>query len=124
VKAWKAALAAAIATAAIALIVIAPMAQSSKSHGGLKVTTVDESTFSGRAVAKCPRGYVVIGGGLGTGPSEVILNAVKRTPRKWEVDTDFSGSINKRGGPTARAQAICAKGTGGFHVKDKGELGG
>ena len=41
-KAWKAALAAAIATAAIALIVVAPMAQSSKSHPGLRLVTVDE----------------------------------------------------------------------------------
>ncbi len=64
-KAWKAALAAAIATAAIALIVVAPMAQSSKSRGGLKVATVTSGFQpSGQATAKCPRGYVAIGGGF------------------------------------------------------------
>jgi hypothetical protein len=122
VKAWKAALAAAIATAAIALIVVAPMAQSGKRKGGLKIVTADEFTFTGRAVAKCPRKYVVVGGGSNTGATSTIVQSQKRDSRRWEVRT--AGGEDKRGGPLAVAQAICAKGTGGFEVRDAGEVGG
>ncbi len=121
-KAWTAALAAAIATAAIALIVIAPLAQSSsKRHPGLKVVTASDFSFSGRAVAKCPRKYVVVGGGADTGPDAAITQFGKNGSRRWRVRTVATGPT-KRGGPSAGAQAICAKGTGGFKLTDRGEL--
>jgi hypothetical protein len=116
VKAWKAALAAAIATAAIALIVIAPMAQSSKSRGRLKVTTVVKSAAGHRAVAKCPRGYVVISGGFDIGtPSNTVIDSFKLDDRRWVVDTFGS---DKRGVTNANSQAICVKGARGFKVAD------
>jgi hypothetical protein len=120
VKAWKAALAAAFATAAIALIVVAPMAQSSKSRGGLKIVSVTSGFRSTHATAKCPRGYVAIGGGF-LGPDPGVTTSEKLDERRWQVDV--VGTAGKRGA-TADAQAICAKGTGGFKVTDKGEADG
>jgi hypothetical protein len=109
-----AALAAAIATAAIALVVIAPLAQGGdKRHAGLKVVSVTSGFRDGRATATCPRGYVAVGGGfLGLDPPATSL---KVDQRRWRVIVD---------GGTADAQVVCAKGTGGFKLKDLGEADG
>ena len=115
-KAWRAALAAAIATAAIALIVIAPLAQSSKRHGGLKVIAVLGGFHEAQAVAKCPKGYVIVGGGFG-GVEPGVTNSAKADSRHWVVN--IAGPNDKRA-PSINAQAICAKGTGGFQLTDKG----
>jgi hypothetical protein len=119
VKAWKAALAAAVASAAIALIVVAPLAQSSKRRGGLKVVTTTSGFGGGQATAKCPRGFVVIGGGFNN-PEPGVTTAFKLDQRRWRVTVVGS---DKRG-VSADAQAICAKGTGGFRVQDEGEADG
>ncbi|MGH2976441.1 MAG: hypothetical protein ACRDLL_16495, partial [Solirubrobacterales bacterium] len=120
VKAGKAALAAAIATAAIALVVVAPMAQSSRSRGGLKVVSVTSGFRDSQADAKCPRGFVVVGGGFfGSGPS--VSSSLKVDERRWRVIAD---DPNNKRAATADAQAICAKGTGGFKVTDLGEADG
>jgi hypothetical protein len=120
VKAWKAALAAAIAIAAIALIVIAPMAQSGKGKGGLKVVSVTSGFHTGQATAKCPRGFTIVGGGFfGSGPG--VTTSQKLDERRWRVAV--SGP-NKRGGAAADAQAICVKGSRGFKVTDLGEADG
>jgi hypothetical protein len=118
VKAWKAALAASVAAAAIALIVVAPMAQSSKSHGGLKVVSVTRSGLSGpnAATAKCPRGFVAIAGGF-EGQQVDVRSSEKRDERHWTVTA--VAPPGKRG-ELLTAQAICAKGTGGFRVSDAG----
>ena len=112
-KAWKAALAAAIATAAIALIVIAPLAQSSsKRHPGLKVVSVD-APGHGTTTARCPKGFVPIGGGFDTVDGN-IQESFRSSRRGWEVGIDVpSGSVS--------AIATCAKGTGGFDIDDAGE---
>jgi hypothetical protein len=113
VKAWKAALAAAIASAAIALIVIAPLAQSSsKRHPGLKVVTVD-SFGNGRTTANCPRGFIPIAGGFSSVDGN-ITHSFRSSRRGWQVELD-----NPTGGVTGIA--TCAKGTGGFKLKDAGE---
>jgi hypothetical protein len=114
VKAWIAALAAAIATAVIAAIVIAPLAQGGgKRRAGLKVVSVTSGFHSGQATATCPRGYVAVGGGfLGVDP---VTNSLKVDKRRWRVNVDEG---------TADAQAVCAKGTGGFKLRDLGEADG
>ncbi len=118
VKAWRAALAAAIATAAIALIVIAPLAQSSKRHGGLKVIAVSGGFHEAQAVAKCPKGYVIVGGGFG---------GVERGSRIGQGRLAALGGEHRRPNdkraPSINAQAICAKGTGGFQLTDNGRRG-
>jgi hypothetical protein len=121
VRAWTAALAAAIATAAIALIVIAPMAQSSgKRHPALKVVSVTSGFQDGQATAKCPRGFSVVGGGFfGSGP--LVSTSLKVDERRWRVIAD---DLNSKRATSADAQAICAKGTGGFKVRDLGEADG
>jgi hypothetical protein len=114
VKAWKAALAAAIATAAIAVIVIAPMAQSSgKRHPGLKVVTVDQFGSNGTATARCPRGFVPIAGGFDTVDGSIV-ESFRSSRRGWQVGIDV---------PTGGVSSIatCAKGTGGFRLNDAGE---
>lgn len=112
-KAWKAALAAAIASAAIALIVIAPMAQSSgKRHPGLKVLTVGRSG-NGTATATCPRGFIPIGGGFAS-VDGAITHSFRSSRRGWQVELDDpSGNVS--------SIATCAKGTGGFKLADAGE---
>jgi hypothetical protein len=118
VKAWKAALAASIATAAIALVVVAPMAQSSRSPG-LKVMSVPAggaASSPDTVTAKCPRGFVAVAGGFNA--QEVnVLQSEKRDARRWTVRAQ--PSFTKRG-QLLEAQAICAKGTGGFRVRDAG----
>ena len=85
-KAWKAALAASVAAAAIALIVVAPMAQSSRSPGGLKVVSVTALGGSNpnTVTAKCPRGFVAIAGGFDAQQVNV-LRSEKRDKRRWTV---------------------------------------
>lgn len=118
-KAWKAALAAAVASAAIALIVVAPMAQSSKSREGLKIISTGDLAGSGHATAKCPRGFVVVGGGF-TNVDAGVIQSQKDGERRWTVTV--VGPNDKRArGASAGAQAVCAKGTGGFQVTDAGE---
>jgi hypothetical protein len=113
VKAWKAALAAAIATAAVALIVIAPLAQSSSKHRpGLKVVTVD-AFGNGTTTARCPRGFIPIGGGFASVGGN-ITKSFRSIRRGWEVTIDAPD-----GGVTGIA--TCAKGTGGFNFDDAGE---
>ncbi len=114
-KAWKAALAGSIATAVVALIVVAPMAQSSKSSKGLKIVT-ESSTGSTDATAKCPRGYVVIGGGFDSQETGGVARSEKVDERRWSVR---AAVLTKRV-QFVEAQAICAKGTGGFEVSDAG----
>jgi hypothetical protein len=114
-KAWKGALASAIATAAIALAVIAPLAQGGgKRHPGLKVVSVTSGFRAERATATCPRGYVAIGGGffVATDPEQ----SFKLDRRRWRVSVSDEGPD-----PTSDAQAVCAKGTGGFELRDLGE---
>ena len=112
-KAWKAALAAAIASAAIALIVIAPLAQSSsKRHPGLKVVTVD-SFDNGTTTANCPRGFIPIAGGFSSADGN-ITHSFRSSERGWRVELD-----TPTGGVTGIA--TCAKGTGGFKLNDAGE---
>jgi hypothetical protein len=115
VKAWKGALAGSIATAVIALIVVAPMAQSSKSSKGLKIVT-EVSSGSTDATAKCPRGYVVIGGGFNSQETGGVARSEKVDQRRWAV----RGAVLPKRGQLVEAQAICAKGTGGFRVSDAG----
>jgi hypothetical protein len=118
VKAWKAALAAAIATAAIALVVIAPLAQGGgKRHPGLKVVTTTSGFRGERATATCPRGYVATGGGFFIG--EGVIASYKLDQRRWRVSVS-----DNQPDPTADAQVVCAKGTGGFRLNDAGEAGG
>jgi hypothetical protein len=112
VKAWKAALAAAIASAAIALIVIAPMAQSGKRHPGLKVVGVHAGS-QGTATARCPRGFIPIAGGFSTVDGN-ITHSFRSSKRSWRVELD-----NPTGDVTGNA--TCAKGTGGFDLDDAGE---
>jgi hypothetical protein len=118
VKAWKAALAASVAAAAIALIVVAPMAQSSRSPG-LKVVSV--TAFGGgspnTATAKCPRGFVAIAGGFDAQQVNV-LRSQKRDQRRWTVRAE--PFVPTKRGQLLHAQAVCAKGTGGFRVRDAG----
>ena len=117
-KAWKAALAASVAAAAIALIVVAPMAQSSRSPGGLKVVSVTALGGSNpnTVTAKCPRGFVAIAGGFDSQQVNV-LRSEKRDKRHWTVRAE---QIPTKRGQLLHAQAVCAKGTGGFHVRDAG----
>ena len=117
-KAWKAALAASVAAAAIALIVVAPMAQSSSSPGGLKVVSVTAlgGGSPNTVTAKCPRGFVAIAGGFDAQQVNV-LRSEKRDKRRWTVRAE---PIFTKRGQLLHAQAVCAKGTGGFHVKDAG----
>jgi hypothetical protein len=118
VKAWKAALAASVATAAIALIMVAPMAQSSKRHGGLKIVSVVNAGISSDvATAKCPQGFVAIAGGF-EGQGIDAQSSEKQGERRWTV-TGVASSTKR--GQLLRAQAICAKGTGGFRVNDVGK---
>ena len=114
-KAWKAALAGSIATAVIALIVVAPMAQSSKSSKGLKIVT-ESSTGTTDATAKCQRGYVAIGGGFDSQEVGGVAQSEKLGERRWTV----RGAVLTKRGQLVEAQAICAKGTGGFQVSDAG----
>ena len=114
-KAWKSALAGSIATAVIALIVVAPMAQSSKSSKGLKIVT-EVSRGSADATAKCPRGYVVIGGGFNSQETGGVARSEKVDQRRWAV----TGAVLPKRGQFVEAQATCAKGTGGFRVSDAG----
>jgi hypothetical protein len=124
VKAWKAALAAAITTAVIAVIVIAPMAQGGKGHAGLngkrhaglKVVTTTSGFRGERATARCPRGFVATGGGFLVG--EGVIQSYKLGQRRWRVAVSDNAPQ-----PTADAQVVCAKGTGGFKVTDAGEAG-
>ncbi|HEY7151097.1 MAG TPA: hypothetical protein VH391_05405 [Solirubrobacterales bacterium] len=115
-SAWRAALAAAIATAAIALIVIAPMTASSKSTKRLKIVT--EHAHGGiQATAKCPRGYVAIAGGSEAQETGGVGFSEKVGARRWEV----RGAVApKRRGQLVDAQVICAKGAGGLRVVDLG----
>jgi hypothetical protein len=117
VKAWKAALAAAIATAAIALIVVAPMTASSKSTKTLKIVTEFDSGGVS-AKARCPRGYVAIAGGAETQETGGIGTSEKQGERRWYVQ----GAMlpKRKRGQLVVAQAICAKGSGGLRVKDLG----
>jgi hypothetical protein len=115
VKAWRAALAAAIATAAISFIAMAPAAQSGKSAGKLKITTASKSGQV-QAAATCPKGYVVIGGGFSA--SEVnVINDRKQDENTWIVQT--APPNGKRLGPVT-ASAVCAKGANGLKVVDSG----
>jgi hypothetical protein len=119
VKAWKAALAASIATAVIALIVVAPMAVSSKSRPGLKVVSVAAgggASSPDTVTAKCPRGFVAIAGGF-NGQEVNVLQSEKRDERRWTVRAE--PSLSKRG-QLLEAKAVCAKGIHGFHVTDAG----
>ena len=111
-KAWKAALAAAIASAAIALIVIAPMAQSSRSHPGLRVATVDQFGH-GTATARCPRGFIPIGGEFDSSDGS-ITSSHRSSERGWRVAIDVpEGGVS--------SIALCGKGIGGFNLDDAGE---
>jgi hypothetical protein len=110
--AWKAALAAAIATAVIALIVIAPMAQSSKSHPGLRVVSVD-GFGHGAATARCPRGFTPIAGGFSS-VDGAITHSFRSSRRSWRVEIDASeGNVS--------SIATCVKPIGGFNFDDAGE---
>jgi hypothetical protein len=81
------------------------------------VTTVQKSSAGNRAVAKCPRGYVVISGGFDTArPGNTVVDSFKQDERRWAVDT--AGAPGKRGVTNAAAEAICVKGGGGFEVAD------
>jgi hypothetical protein len=114
VKAWMTAIASAIATAAIALLVIAPIAQSSKHAPGLKLVTV-ENSGTGGATAKCPKRFVPIGGGFkgvdGSVRTSVNGAVAGLSKRSWRVEIDAPGG-------QVSAFATCAKGTGGFKLKD------
>ena len=118
-KAWKAALAASVAAAAIALIMVAPMAQSSKSPGGLKVVSVTAlgGGSPNTVTAKCPRGFVAIAGGFDAQQANV-LRSEKRDKRRWTVRVE--PIVPTKRGQLLHAQVVCAKGTGGFHVRDAG----
>jgi hypothetical protein len=118
VKSWKAALAASVAAAVIALIVVAPMAQSSR-NPGLKVVSVTSGGTGGpnTATAKCPRGFVAIAGGFDAQQANVVHSG-KRDKRRWTVRAE--PIVPTKRGQLLHAQAVCAKGTGGFHIKDAG----
>jgi hypothetical protein len=111
-NAWKAAVAAALVTAAISFAALAPAAAP---NGKLKITT---ATKSGQvqAAASCPKGYVVIGGGFSAGEGTVINNQ-KQDENTWIVQTAPTGP--KRG-VVVVAKAVCAKGTNGLKVVDSG----
>jgi hypothetical protein len=113
-KAWKAAVAAALVTAAISFTALAPAAPSGKGASKLKITT---ATKSGplQAAASCPKGYVVVGGGFSSLGGSVINNR-KQDENTWIVQTAPGG---KRGSSVI-AQAVCAKGTNGVKVVDSG----
>ena len=117
-KAWKAALAASVATAAIALIVGAPMAQSSR-NPGLKVVSVTAlgGSTPNTVTAKCPRGFVAIAGGFDAQQVNVVRSQ-KRDKRRWTVRAQ--PFVPTKRGQLLHAQAVCAKGTGGFRVRDAG----
>ncbi len=114
-KAWRAALAAAIATAAISFVAFAPAAQHGKGAGKLKITTASKSGQV-QAAATCPKGYVVIGGGFSAIDGNVINNQ-KQDQNTWIVQT--APPNGKRLGPVT-ASAVCAKGTDGLKVVDSG----
>lgn len=108
-RTWKAALAAAVATAVVALIVIAPMAQSSRSHPGLKVATA-HSSGQGGVIVRCPRGFIPIAGGFDSVDGSATTSQ-RVSKRSWEVVIDAPS-----GGVTGTA--TCVKGTGGFRLED------
>jgi hypothetical protein len=115
VKAWRAALAASIATAAISFVAFAPAAQSGKSAGKLKITAASKSGQV-QAAATCPKGYVVVGGGFAAIEGNVINNQ-KQDENTWIVQT--SPPNGKRLGAVT-ASAVCAKGANGLKVVDSG----
>jgi hypothetical protein len=88
------------------------MAQSSKSHPGLKVVTVDEFGH-GAATARCPKRFIPIGGGFASVDGN-ITHSFRSGRRDWQVELDTPD-----GGVTGIA--TCAKGTGGFKLDDAGE---
>jgi hypothetical protein len=117
-KAWKAALAASVAAAAIALIVVAPMAQSSRNPGLKVVSVIANGGGSPNTVtAKCPRGFVAIAGGFDAQQVNV-LRSEKRDQRRWTVKAE--PIVPTKRGQLLHAEAVCAKGTGGFRVRDAG----
>jgi hypothetical protein len=116
VKAWKAALAAALATAAISFVALAPAAQSGKTAGKLKITTAHKSGTA-MALATCPKGYVVIGGGFSAIEGNVINNQ-KQDEDSWIVQTAPPGGKRRLG--DVNASAVCAKGANGLKVVDSG----
>ena len=114
-KAWKAAVAAALVTAAISFTALAPAAPNGKGPAKLKITT---ATKSGpvQAAATCPKGYVVIGGGFSASDANVINNQ-KQDQNTWVVQT--APPAGKRIGAVT-AKAVCAKGAKGLEVVDSG----
>jgi hypothetical protein len=82
----------------------------------LKVVTTTSGFRGERATATCPRGFVATGGGFFLG--EGVIQSYKLDERRWRVAV--SDDVPD---PTADAQVVCAKGTGGFKVTDKGEAG-
>jgi hypothetical protein len=118
-KAWKAALAAALATAAISFVAFAPAAQSGKGAGKLKIVNATSGTLNGAATTKCPKGYVLIGGGFTTAPGNTVFESLKRGERAWSAR---AVDATPKGGVGITAMAICGKGSDGFKVIDGGEV--
>ena len=115
-KAWKAALAAALVTAAISFTALAPAAPSGKSAGKLKITTAHKSGAT-TALATCPKGYVVIGGGFSAIDGNIVNNQ-KQDEDSWLVQTAPPNGKRRLG--NVNASAVCAKGANGLKVVDSG----
>ena len=70
------------------------------------------------ATAKCPRGFVVVSGGF-DGQQVDVRSSSKQRERRWKV-TAVQPSTKR--GALVNAQAVCVKGTGGFLVRDGGDV--
>jgi hypothetical protein len=113
------------ATMVAVLVVIAPGASSAPSPG-LKITSVvhGKSPVFGQNTtvrARCPDGYSVVGGGFTTSPAFTVETAARSNSHKYVVFGRANAkTAGKRGVVFLASQAICAKGIGGFDVRDDG----
>jgi len=117
----------AAATVVALVAVVAPGAQSAR-NPGLKITTVvatgDPDPNQGVTLfATCPKGYSVVGGGFSGSVAFTPTFGLRHDDRTYVVRDSPTGvtpkADQKRAGKPG-AQAICAKGTGGFNLRDDG----
>ena len=114
--------------AALALVVIAPGADSAPNPGLKLKSVIDENTNPGTFETvrpKCPDGWDAIAGGFDVS-SQYTPDALAKTGgRKFVVEAREDGARAARRGALVLGQVICAKGTGGLTIEgDDGGLPG
>jgi hypothetical protein len=115
------------AATVVALVAVAAPGAESARNPGLKITTAvatgDPDPSQGvTLVARCPKGYSVVGGGFGGSVAFTPTIGVRHDDRSYVVrdsPTGLTPKAQKRTGKPV-AEAICAKGTGGFNLSDDG----